>query len=224
MTLAGVVSHKAVLSESASAKAANAAASVSERFPSESRDADVVGKSEQSNLESSDTSMDESAGSAISVSMDPESEPEEDQEVPKQPLEIADVSDGQEGLGHTNASVDASEVSGADSSLAFGAEADQSPPADMNSAEDGIKDSEESSAASDIYEPPEPEDLDEAYSPKLSPQEAEEAGAEADTSPIFLNPSDAEAMLTRKPQDAVIIASKGDALDVRCSWCSAIMY
>lgn len=87
------------------------------------------------------------------------------------------------------------------------------PVVDLSAAADRLSASRGSSVLSDNYEPPEPEESDEAYSPKLSPKDIEESDIEP--APQSTIPNDADVTLTRKPQDFVVIASKGDALDVR---------
>lgn len=187
---------------------------------SERQEVSDVAEMEDSGLESSGSSMDESTSSSASSSMDQASESEPEQQAVEAPLEPSIPVVAEEPPAHDVSLVEApepptfvptnvtsTEAPATDTDPAMNVDLDVSPAAD------GLNASREPSVLSDNYEPPEPEDSDEAYSPKLSPKDIEES--EIEPAPQLMTPNDADGTLTRKPQDFVVIASKGDALDVR---------
>jgi hypothetical protein len=189
--------------------------SVPEPTLSEPQEVSDVAEMEDSGLESSGSSMDESTSSSASSSMDQDSDSEQEQAV-QSPLEPSDAVATEETSAHDIPLVEAPQAVTVVPTNLPSAEApaiNTNPAVDGDSAVDGVSASRESSVLSDNYEPPEPEDSDEAYSPKLSPKDIEES--EIETAPKLMTPNDADVTLTRKPQDFVVIASKGDALDVR---------
>lgn len=159
---------------------------------SESDEVDDAAEVEDSGSESSGSSMDESDSGSESSSADQESESARPATSPL----------------HDDVLAEAPQTS------TLPAKPDLPTTVSADTPMDGLDVSRESSVLSDAYEPPEPEDSpDEAYSPKLSPSNIE--SSEMDTAPNLPAQSDAEMTLTRKPQEQVVIASKGDALDVR---------
>jgi hypothetical protein len=174
-----------------------------------------VAEVEDSGLESSGSSMDESTSPSASSSMDQDSDSEPEQQAGEIPLEPSDAVLTQETLAHDVPPVEAPSAATFEPTNLTSMEAlmDVDPAVEVRPAADGLNASRESSVLSDNYEPPEPENSDEAYSPKLSPKDIEES--EIETAPKHTTPNDADVTLTRKPQDLVVIASKGDALDVR---------
>uniref|UniRef100_A0A093V1J6 Protein red1 n=1 Tax=Talaromyces marneffei PM1 TaxID=1077442 RepID=A0A093V1J6_TALMA len=176
---------------------------------------------EDSGMESSGSSMDESTSSSASSSMDQDSdsEPESEQAV-ELPLEPSGAVATQEAPAHGVPPVEAPQAASFIPMNLTSTEApavdieptmDMEPVVDVDHSASGPDASRESSILSDNYEPPEPEDSDEAYSPKLSPKDIEES--EVESAPKITTLNDADMTLTRKPQDFVVIASKGDALD-----------
>lgn len=188
---------------------------------SERQEVSSVAEMEDSGLESSGSSMDESTSSSASNSIDQDLESEPEQEAVEAPLEpripVATEEAPARGVSPVEAphpatfiptNVTSTEAHTMNTDLAM----DVDPAVDATSAADGFNGFRESSVLSDNYEPPEPEDSDEAYSPKLSPKVIEEP--EIEPAPQLMVSNDADMTLTRKPQDFVVIASKGDALDV----------
>jgi hypothetical protein len=190
--------------------------SIPEPTLSERQGVSDVAEMEDSGMDSSGSSMDESTSSSASSSMDQDSESEPEQRAVEAPLEPSIPVATEEAPAHdvslaetpqpatfvpTNLTSTELPAMGVDHAV------DVSPAADV------LNDSWESSILSDNYEPPEPEASDEAYSPKLSPKDIKES--EIEPAPQLMIPNDADVILTRKPQDFVVIASKGDALDVR---------
>lgn len=161
--------------------------------------------------ESSGSSMDESTSSSASSSIDQDSASEPEQQAVEAPLEPSIPVATEEHPAHDVSLVDAPQPTKPTSTELPATGVD--PAVDGSLAVDGLNVSRESSVLSDNYEPPEPEDSDEAYSPKFSPKNVDES--EIKPAPQLMIPSDADVTLTRKPQDFVVIASKGDALDVR---------
>lgn len=189
---------------------------------SELQEAGDVAEMEDSGLESSGSSMDESTSSSASSSMDQDLESEPDKQAAEAPLEPSIPVATEEAPAHDVSLVEAPQPATFISTNVTSTEAptmntdpamDVDRVVDVSSAANGLNASRESSVLSDNYEPPEPEDSDEAYSPKLSPKNIEES--EIEPAPQLMIPNDADVTLTRKPQDFVVIASKGDALDVR---------
>lgn len=182
---------------------------------SESQGISDVAEVEDSGLESSGSSMDESTSPSASSSMDQDSDSEPEQQAGEIPLEPSDAVLTQENLTHDVPPAEAPSAATFEPTNLTSTEApmDVDPAVEVRPAADGLNASRESSVLSDNYEPPEPENSDEAYSPKLSPKDIEES--EIETAPEHTTPNDASVTLTRKPQDLVVIASKGDALDVR---------
>lgn len=171
---------------------------------------------DSSGLESSGSSMDESTSSSASSSMDQDSGSEPEQEVAEAPFEPSIPAATEDTPAHNLSLIEASQTATLVPTNVTSTESnamDVDPAVDLSAAADRLSASRESSVLSDNYEPPEPEESDEAYSPKLSPKDIEES--EIEPAPQLMVPNDANVTLTRKPQDFVVIASKGDALDVR---------
>ncbi|EED17639.1 conserved hypothetical protein [Talaromyces stipitatus ATCC 10500] len=175
--------------------------------PPERREASDAADIEDPSMESSGSSMDESTSSSASSSVGQVSELESEQQAVEVPLDTSDSSVAQEDPAHDILPVETPPTATLSANLASA----QKHTVDTASTVDGHNTSRESSVLTDNYEPPEPEDLDEVYSPKLSPKEGEEP--EKETVPEIVTQNDADMTLTRKPQDFVVIASKGDALD-----------
>ncbi|RAO68743.1 uncharacterized protein BHQ10_004755 [Talaromyces amestolkiae] len=169
---------------------------------------------DSSGLESSGSSMDESTSSSASSSMDQDSGSEPEQEVAEAPFEPSIPAATEDTPAHNLSLIEASQTATLVPTNVTSTESnamDVDPAVDLSAAADRLSASRESSVLSDNYEPPEPEESDEAYSPKLSPKDIEES--EIEPAPQLMVPNDANVTLTRKPQDFVVIASKGDALD-----------
>jgi hypothetical protein len=182
---------------------------------SERQEVSDVAEMEDSGLESSGSSMGESTSSSASSSVDQDSDSEQEQAV-ESPLEPSNAVATEETSAHDIPLVEASQSVTVVPTNLPSAEApviNTNPAVDEDPAVDGVNASRESSVLSDNYEPPEPEDSNEVYSPKLSPKDIE--GSEFETAPKLIAPNDADVTLTRKPQGFVVVASKGDALDVR---------
>ena len=144
---------------------------------SERQEVSDVAEMEDSGLESSGSSMDESTSSSASSSMDQDSDSEQEQAV-ESPLEPSDAVATEETSAHDIPLVEAPQAVTVVPTNLPSAEA---PAINTNPAVDGVNASRESSVLSDHYEPPEPEDSDEAYSPKLSPKDIEESEIENGT-------------------------------------------
>jgi hypothetical protein len=159
---------------------------------------------EGSSSESSGSSMDESTSDSGSISVDqePESELELEQQSVLPPMSAP--------------SDDNMPVEVPQASIALPPKPEFAAAVAVDTPADGHNASRESSVLSDNYEPPEPEESpDEAYSPKLSPSDIQDSEMETVPNPLAQN--DADIALTRKPQESVVFAFKGDALDVRWS-------
>lgn len=185
--------------------------SIPESTLSECREVGGTAEMENPGLESSGSSMDESTSSSASSSMDQDSESE-----PEAALEPSIPVATEEAPAHDFSLIEAPQPATFVPTNLTSTESnamDVDPAMDLSPATNGLNASRESSVLSDNYEPPEPEESDEAYSPKLSPKDIEES--EIEPAPQLMISNDADMTLTRKPQDFVVIASKGDALDVR---------
>ncbi|OKL64699.1 hypothetical protein UA08_00651 [Talaromyces atroroseus] len=155
-----------------------------------------VAEVEDSSSESSGSSMDESTSDSESISVDQKSESEQ------QPI-ILPVS---------APSNDDMSIETPQAPIVLPPKPDFTTTVSIDTPAVRSDVSRESSVLSDNYEPPEPEESpDEAYSPKLSPSGVEDS--EMETVPNFSAQNDADMALTRKSQESVVIAFKGDALD-----------
>lgn len=169
--------------------------------PSESHSYENTEMNDTANVEDSiskspGSSMDESTSDAESGS---ESESESEQPSALLPMLVEPKNSYSAELPHA-------------STLIPAVESEPTVAVSENGVLEAASSSRESSVLSDNYEPPEPEEADEAYSPKLSPSGIEDSQMETLPS-LPTTQEDTNLKLTRKPQEAVAIAYKGDALD-----------
>ncbi|KAH8701846.1 hypothetical protein BGW36DRAFT_371669 [Talaromyces proteolyticus] len=158
---------------------------------------------QDSNLEASDSSMDESSSSPEPSSIEEELEPE-----PEPEPQISTSLPSNESPNIHNLDSDPLPTGGSEDVLDMPGNAESNEPVAENLERNT---SQDSLMVSDNYEPPEPEDGEEVYSPQLGPSGDD---VEMDTIPVSPSShSEADVELTPKLQEQVVIASKNDALD-----------